>query len=118
MHRYFLQMHQRTVCRAWLIFFSPSISVSPSISNPTLQSLLTSPTVLQGAQLGLPAGVQIVTVSSPSDILPNQSVDMDGRVWHVLSPEQAIIAVGDVDLKQGALVANPGMRLLILLTLY
>lgn len=76
--------------------------VSPSLNNPTLQSLLTSPTALQGPQLGLPEGIQIITVSSPSSLLPTQTDGM-GRIWHVINPDDTIIAVGNEDLKQLAL---------------
>lgn len=83
--------------------------VSPSLNNPTLQSLLTSPTALQGPQLGLPEGIQIITVSSPSSLLPTQTDGM-GRIWHVINPDDTIIAVGNEDLKQLALANGKCMN--------
>ncbi|KAL4232759.1 hypothetical protein ACF0H5_007447 [Mactra antiquata] len=83
--------------------------VSPSLNNPTLQSLLTSPTALQGAQLGLPDGIQIINLASPSNLVPSQT-DGSGRIWHVISPDDTIIAVGNEDFKQVALANVEGLE--------
>ncbi|OWF37566.1 calcium-responsive transcription factor-like [Mizuhopecten yessoensis] len=68
-------------------------SVSPSLANPTLQGLLSSPVSLPGSQLiGGTEGIQIIAVSASNDLLGQ--ADSSGRVWHMVPPEMAtIIAV-------------------------
>lgn len=85
------------------IFASQGLLVSPSLNNPTLQSLLTSPTSLQGTPLGLPEGIQIITVPTSASLL-NTQTDNLGRIWHVINPDDTIIAVGNEELKHLALV--------------
>lgn len=91
------------------VFASQGYLVSPSLNNPTLQSLLTSSNGLHGTPLGLPEGIQIITVSSPSNLL-NTQTDGLGRIWHVINPDDTIIAVGNEDLKHLALVNGESLE--------
>ncbi|KAL5010254.1 hypothetical protein ScPMuIL_012559 [Solemya velum] len=69
---------------------------STALTNPTLQSLLTTPVNLTNAHiLAQPEAIQIITVSNPSDLVSTTTTDGAGRVWQVVNPEMAIIAVGD-----------------------
>ncbi|KAJ8314459.1 hypothetical protein KUTeg_006609 [Tegillarca granosa] len=68
-------------------------SVSPSMANPTLHGLLSTPVSITNSQLLSPDGVQIIAVSNPNEFL-TAGATPDGRVWQVVHPEMAtIIAV-------------------------
>lgn len=89
-------------------------SVSPSLANPTLQGLLSSPVSLPGSQLLTGAdGIQIIAVSASNDLLGQ--ADSSGRVWHVVPPEMAtIIAVAGEnahDLEQKHEMAVAGVEM-------
>lgn len=87
-------------------------SVPPSLANPTLQSLLSSPVSLPGSQLLAGTdGIQIIAVSAPNDILGQ--ADSSGRVWHVDPPEIATIisvaADGTIELERKHEMAVTGV---------
>ena len=81
--------------------------VSPSLANPTLQSLLTAPVSLQNGQLmGGDGGIQIVTIqSSPTDLLPAH-LDANGKIWHVINPATLIAVDDSTDFKPVSIVAG------------
>ncbi|KAK3609146.1 hypothetical protein CHS0354_032673 [Potamilus streckersoni] len=74
------------------ILQSLSVSGGQTLTGP-FQSLLATPISISNGQiLAHPESIQIITVSAPSDLGFSQS---DGRVWQVVNPEMAIIAVGE-----------------------
>ena len=80
--------------------------MSPSLANPTLQSLLTTPVSLQNGQLVNADGIQIVTIqSSPTDLLPAH-VDATGKIWHVINPATLIAVDDPTDFKPVSIVAG------------
>ena len=74
--------------------------MAPSLANPTLQGLLSSPlpvsmtTIPDGQLLTTTAeGIQIIALGGSNDLLPVQS---DGRVWQLVHPDMAaVITVAD-----------------------
>ena len=70
----------------------PYITVPPSLANPTIQGLLSSPGALslpQGQLLTTTEGIQIIAVNNPGDLA------REGQIWQVLHPDMTIIAVNN-----------------------
>ncbi|XP_022289043.2 calcium-responsive transcription factor-like isoform X1 [Crassostrea virginica] len=67
-------------------------SMPPSLANPTIQGLLSSPGALslpQGQLLTTTEGIQIIAVNNPGDLA------REGQIWQVLHPDMTIIAVNN-----------------------
>ncbi|KAK3096922.1 hypothetical protein FSP39_004786 [Pinctada imbricata] len=66
-----------------------TITSAPSMTNPTLQGLLSTPT---HQLLTTNEGIQIIALSGTNDLMPNQG---DGRVWQLVPDMATLIAVTD-----------------------
>lgn len=70
------------------------VSLAPSLANPTIQGLLSSPVSLTNAQLiGHPEGIQIITLNNPNEIL--SAGNTDSTRWQLAT----IITVGDENME-------------------
>lgn len=67
-------------------------SMTPSLANPTIQGLLSSP-----AGLSLPSGQILTTTDGIQIIAVNGAGDLsrEGQIWQVLHPDMTIIAVNN-----------------------
>lgn len=73
------------------MILSLTVVVTPSLANPTIQGLLSSPAGLSlpNGQILTTDGIQIIAVNGAGDL------SREGQIWQVLHPDMTIIAVNN-----------------------